>query len=86
MGYSQTKGGAFDPLFRRLVTIDSPRLLWSVFLIACAVGFLPMLYVANWNPLLIIEDSLVSGRRWSGMFSRGRYGGFRDAFLELHAR
>jgi len=83
IGYSSSRGGVFDPVFRRLARIDSPRVLWGVFIIACLIGFAPLLYLAKGNPLLILEDAFTFKARWSGLFTRGRYGGVKDAFLEL---
>ena len=83
-GYRASKGGAFDPLFRRLAGIDSPNLIWRVFLVACVIGFLPLLVVANGDVTLILQDAFMPrSSRWASIFQRGRYGGFRDAFLEL---
>ncbi len=83
VGYHNTQGGAFDPLFRRLARIDNPTTIWTVFLIACAIGFLPLMVIAKGNVLLILEDVFVEKNRWSSIFQRGRYGGVKDAFLEL---
>ncbi len=82
-GYGSSRGGVFDPVFRRLARIDSPRVLWGVFIIACLIGFAPLLYLAKGNPLLVLEDAFTFKARWSGLFTRGRYGGVRDALLEL---
>jgi oligosaccharide repeat unit polymerase len=83
LGYYATRGGAFDGVFRRLVTIDSPRVIWGVFLFAIFVGFLPLLVVTEGNPLPILEDAFVPKARWTGLFQRNRFGGFKDAMLEL---
>lgn len=82
-GYHQSRGGAFDVAFLRLAHVDHPQLLWRVFLAAAAIGFLPMMVIAKGDILLILEDAFVPGSRWSSPFQRGRYGGLRDAFLEL---
>jgi hypothetical protein len=81
--YAGTRGGAFDGVFRRLVTIESPRLIWGVFLFAIFLGFLPLLVIVKGNVWLILEDAFTSRGRWSSLFQRGRFGGVRDAFLEL---
>ncbi|MCX7396134.1 MAG: O-antigen ligase [Planctomycetales bacterium] len=81
--YHSTKGGLFDSTFKRLVSIESPRLIWGVFLFAVFVGFLPLMVIAKGNVLLILEDAFMSRGRWSSIFQRGRFGGVRDAFLEL---
>ncbi len=83
VGYAYSQGGAFIPAFRKLAVVDSPRLIWSVFASAVLVGFLPLVVIAQGNVLLILEDAVVPGSRWSSIFQRGRYGGARDAFLEL---
>lgn len=81
--YHSAKGGLFDSTFKRLVSIESPRLIWGVFLFAVFVGFLPLMVIAKGNVLLILEDAFTSRGRWSSIFQRGRFGGVRDAFLEL---
>lgn len=83
LAYHLSHGGSFDPLFRRLAQVDNPDVIWRIFIFAAALGFLPLMWVAQGNPMVIIEDALNSRRRWSGVFGRGRYGGVRDAFLEL---
>lgn len=80
---SSTNARVFDGLFRRLAAVDRPQILWRVFLGAAAIGFLPLLVIAGGNVLLILEDAFVPRSRWSSIFQRGRYGGARDAFLEL---
>lgn len=81
--YHTMRGGIFDPVFRRLAGIDSPRVLWTVFIIACMIGFAPLLYAAKGNALLILEDAFNPRRRWNSLFGRARYGGITDAFMEL---
>jgi len=82
-GYTGSRGGAFDGMFRKLVAVDRPRVIWGVFLFAVFAGFLPLLLIAKGNVLLILEDAFVSKARWSSIFQRGRFGGARDALLEL---
>lgn len=82
-GYSNSRGGVFDGVFKRLASVDSPRLMWTVFLFSLFVGFLPLVVVSKGNILAIVEDGFLPRSRWSGLFQRGRYGGARDAFLEL---
>jgi oligosaccharide repeat unit polymerase len=83
IGYSTSRGGVFDGIFNRLAGVDSPRLMWTVFLLALFIGYLPLVVISNGNILAILEDAFVPKSRWSGQFQRGRYGGARDAFLEL---
>jgi hypothetical protein len=82
-GYQASAGRMFEPLFRRLVTIERPGVIWGVFMFALFVGFVPLFYVTQGNPIPILEDAFVPKSRWSSPFQRGRFGGFRDAFLEL---
>lgn len=82
-GYSTTKGGIFDGVFHRLNNIDRPGTIWLVFLISLFVGFLPLVVIAKGNVLLILEEAFTRSTRWSSIFQRGRFGGARDAFLEL---
>lgn len=81
--YHNASGGVFDGAFRRLAAIDRPGLLWQVFVAAVVAGFLPLVVVANGNLLLILQDAFMPDQRWASPFQRGRYGGARDAFLEL---
>jgi oligosaccharide repeat unit polymerase len=82
-GYSVFQGGVFDPVFRRLVRVDNQRVLWYVFLAVCVIGFMPLLIVAQGDVTAIVKDAFSSGRRWSSLFARNRYGGIKDAMLEL---
>ncbi len=83
IGYASTSPRYFDLIFRRLAKVDRPKLLWRVFLIAIAIGFLPLIAIAKGNVLTILDDAFIPRGRWGGPFQRGRYGGLRDAFLEL---
>ena len=83
IGYSISKGGIFDSSFRRIAGIDRPKLIWGIFLFAVGLGFLPLIVIAKGNLMLIFDDAFASGNRWSSPFQRGRFGGARDAFLEL---
>ena len=83
IAYTISKGGIFDNSFRRIAGIDRPKLIWSVFLLAIGLGFLPLVVISKGNLMLIIDDTFTSRARWGGPFQRGRFGGARDAFLEL---
>lgn len=83
ISYYVLKGGIFDPIFKRLASIDNPSVIWKVFLIVVFIGFLPALYVSKGNVLLILEDAFSAKKRWSGLIQRGRFGGAYDAFTEL---
>ena len=83
IGYSQTRGGIFDPVFRRLVRVDNQRVLWFVFVAVCVIGFTPLLIVAKGDVTAIVRDAITPSRRWSSIFARNRYGGMKDAMLEL---
>lgn len=83
VGHSSTSGGVFDGTFERLTRIDRPRVVFGVFTFALCVGFLPLVVISKGNLLLIFQDAFTSGSRWSGVFQRSRFGGARDAFLEL---
>lgn len=81
--YHTLSSRMFDPMFLRLAKVDRPDVLWKVFLIAIAIGFLPMLAIARGDVVAILRDAFVPNARWSGIFQRGRYGGVREALLEL---
>lgn len=81
--YHSVRSRLFDPMFVRLAMVDRPQVLWRVFLIALAIGFVPMLVIARGDVIAILREAFVPSARWSSLFQRGRYGGLRDAFLEL---
>lgn len=81
--YTSVKGTLFYGTFRRLSKVDNPNLIWGVFIFSICVGFLPLVVVANGNVWLILEDAFLRNERWGSIFQRGRFGGARDAFLEL---
>lgn len=83
VAYSVSKGGVFDGAFGRMAGIDRPKLVWTFFLIAVGIGFLPLVVIAKGNLMVILDDAFTSRGRWGGAFQRGRFGGARDAFLEL---
>ncbi len=83
LAYSGTRSRFFDATFDRIIRIDRPKVVFSVFLFAIAIGFLPLVVLSNGDLTLILKDAFIPGRRWSGVFQRGRFGGTRDAFLEL---
>lgn len=66
-----------------LGTLEHPDQVWNVFLILTFIGFLPLLFIAKGDLLLIAEDAFMPRKRWSSIFQRARYGDLRDAFLEL---
>ncbi|HBE71944.1 MAG TPA: hypothetical protein DDW52_27700, partial [Planctomycetaceae bacterium] len=82
-GYESTRGGIFDGSFRRMAGIDRPKLMWGVFVAAVIIGFAPLLIVSKGNVMLILDDAFRSRGRWGGAFQRGRFGGAKDALLEL---
>ncbi|HTQ40765.1 MAG TPA: O-antigen polymerase [Pirellulales bacterium] len=81
--YYRVKGGLFDDFAKRLGSLENPNMLWILFLVALAIGMLPLVTIAQGDLTLVVAAAFRAGKRFSGMFDRGRYGGLRDAFLEL---
>ena len=83
ISYNMVRGEAFKGMFSRLAAIQSPRLVWAVFICAAVVGTLPLIWIANGNLLLLLDDAFVPKKRWASVFQRKQYGGLRDVMLEL---
>ena len=76
----------FDDLGRRLSWLDRPSRVWPLVLAGVAIGVAPILYFSGFDPTIFweeIEGVFVGKKRWDGRLQRGRYGGLRDALLEL---
>ncbi len=73
VGYVASTGRTFDAVFKRLVGIERPGVIWGVFVIAVVIGFMPLLVVTQGNPIPILEDAFIPKARWSSIFQRGRF-------------
>lgn len=83
-GYHATRGfRIFDDFGRRVVKFDRPRALWGVILTGFAIGFLPLLYVADFDVEKLFEGLFGIRKRWTGVLARGTYGDFRSMLIEM---
>jgi oligosaccharide repeat unit polymerase len=73
----------FDGFGHRLTVIDNLNWQWRIFATGFIIGSLPILIIGKFDLTLFLDGVFEFQKRWSSRLSRGRYGGFRDAFLEL---
>ncbi len=91
IGYHATcrteAGETFDRIRKHTDSFTSnlqiPRRVWWMFLAFLAMGFAPLIWVAEGDVKAIFDDAFLARKRWTSLFQRGRYGDVRDAFLEL---
>lgn len=85
-GYHATSGfPVFDRFGRRVVSFDRPQALWNVILLGFAIGFLPLLYVADFDVAKLFDGLLGVRKRWSGVLDRAAYGNLNSMLIELQA-
>lgn len=72
----------WQPASRLLLQLENPGFLWKIVLIGAAIGFTPVIVIGGFEAFTII-DSALKMRSQAFVLGRGRYGGFREAFLEL---
>jgi oligosaccharide repeat unit polymerase len=83
-GYHATRGcGFFEPIAARVRTLDDPRVLWRLVVLCAVIGFAPILYFSGLQLMDLLHGILGMRDTWGGLISRGRYGGFREAMLQL---
>lgn len=73
----------FDAFANRVRRIESPSPIWVLFIFGMGIGLLAMAIFINFRLSAFFEGLTGLQRRWSDPFQRGRYGGLRDAMLEL---
>ena len=83
IGYHHSRLRIFDDISRRLIQVDSDNVLWALFLSGCAIGLAPMIYFADFDLTVLFEGIFGLDERWTWKLQRGRFGGLRDALLEL---
>lgn len=84
IGYHYTNYRLFNGFGHRLLVLESGTLVWKLFLVALGIGLAPIMFFSDFDISILFEGLGTPNRkRWSGALSRGRYGGFRDAMLEL---
>jgi oligosaccharide repeat unit polymerase len=83
-GYHGLKGcPVFAPMAARVRLLDDPRLLWRIVLFCGVVGFAPIVFYSGVQLVGLIHGILGMRQTWGGLIGRGRYGGFREALLQL---
>lgn len=71
-----------DPVGERLRALDDPEFLWKLVMVGSIIGFLPVIVVSGGDLLDVVKNSF-GFRSGEYALARGRYGGAREAFLEL---
>jgi oligosaccharide repeat unit polymerase len=83
-GYHLFRGcPAFVPMAAQVRVLDDPRLLWRVVLFCGVVGFAPIVFYSGLQLVALLHGILGMRQTWGGLIARGRYGGFREALLQL---
>jgi oligosaccharide repeat unit polymerase len=84
LGYHLTRGcRLMEPIAAKIASVEEPRLLWRLVLFAGIVGFAPILYFSGLDLVRLLHDIIGLRTTWGGIIGRGRYGGFREALLQL---
>ena len=84
LGYHHTKGcQLFEPIARRVIVLDDSRVLWRLVLVCGIVGFAPIAFYSGMQIFELLHGILGMRQTWGGLLARGRYGGFREAMLQL---
>jgi oligosaccharide repeat unit polymerase len=83
LAYHRSRSHFFNSFGRRVAVLDHPDVQWKVFLVAFAIGLAPILFYSGFDFMVLFEGLGVFGQRWTGTLARARYGGVRDALLEL---
>jgi|GEM_PF-1168636 len=83
IAYESRNLKVFDGFGTRLTVIDNLNWQWRIFATGFIIGSLPILILGKFDLTLFLDGVFEFQKRWSGRLTRGRYGGFRDAFLEL---
>lgn len=83
-GYHLTAGCRFtDPLAAQFRCLDNPRVLWLVVAICAVIGFAPVAVYSGMELQRLFSSMMSMRKGWGGLLSRGRYGDFRAAMLQL---
>jgi hypothetical protein len=84
LGYHATRGcRLFEPMIAAIARIEERRLLWRLVLFGGIVGFAPILFFSGFDLVQLFHDITGFRTTWGGSIGRGRYGGVREALLEL---
>jgi oligosaccharide repeat unit polymerase len=83
-GYHLTKGcGFFEPIAAKVCVLDNSRVLGRLVVCCAVVGFAPILFYSGLQLIDLLHGILGMRQTWGGLIARGRYGGFREAVLQL---
>jgi oligosaccharide repeat unit polymerase len=82
--YHATSGWKrFDAIAARVCILDDHRILWRLVGFCAVVGFAPILFYSGLQFIDLLHGILGMRETWGGLIGRGRYGGFREAMLQL---
>jgi len=73
----------WDPVVARFRMLDHPRVLWAVVVVCAIIGFAPVLFYSGLQFVELMRGILGMRKTWGGVLGRARYGGVRDALLQL---
>ncbi len=83
-GYHLTRGWkGFVAVASRVPTLDDHRILWRLVAFCSVIGFAPILAYSGLQLYDLLHGILGMRETWGGLIGRGRYGGFREAVLQL---
>ncbi len=83
-GYHWTSGCKwFEKAASKVSILDDHRLLWRLVLSCSVIGFAPILFYSGLQLVDLLHGILGMRETWGGLIGRGRYGGFREAILQL---
>lgn len=84
VGYHASLGCTwFGPAAERVALLDDPKLLWRVVLFCGVIGFAPIIYFSGMHISELLHGILGMRKTWGGVIGRSRYGGVREAILQL---
>jgi oligosaccharide repeat unit polymerase len=73
----------FPSLGEKITFFDDAKWLWALVLIGALIGFTPIVVLTGTEYQAMLDGMFGQRATWGGILGRGRYGGFRDAFLML---
>jgi oligosaccharide repeat unit polymerase len=83
-GYHLTSGWkGFEAAAAKVCILDDHRILWRLVALCTAIGFAPILVYSGLQIYDLLHGILGMRETWGGLIGRGRYGGFREAMLQL---
>lgn len=83
IAYEARNQKLFNGFADRLAVLDSPAWMWRMFWAGFLIGAIPFLVLGKFDLTVFLEGVFDFQKRWTSTLTRGRYGGFRDALIEL---